>query len=67
MRSSLLVGDRVHLFVDEAARRLPDLLARLESAGVAYDSIKTVAPTIEDLFVMAVDWKHGVSGEMSPS
>ena len=45
VRSALLVGDRVHLFVDEAARRLPDLRARLESAGVAYDSIQPVAPT----------------------
>ncbi len=51
VRSALLVGDRVHLFVDDAAKRLPDLRARLDSAAVAYDSIQTVAATIEDLFV----------------
>ncbi len=54
VRSALLVGDRVHLFVDNAARRLPELRARLEAAGAAYDSIQSVAPTIEDLFVSAL-------------
>ncbi len=67
VRSALMVGDRVHLFVDEATRRLPDLRARLESAGVAYDSIQPVAPTIEDVFVMAVEWRHAVAGEAKPS
>ena len=55
VRSVLLVGDRVHLFVDEAAARVADLRARLESTGVAYDSIQPVAPAIEDLFVSAVE------------
>ncbi len=67
VRSALMVGDRVHLFVDEAARRLPDLRARLESTGVAYDSIQPVAATIEDLFVSAVEWHHAVAGETNPS
>jgi len=67
VRSALLVGDRVHLFVDEAARRLPDLRARLESAGIAYDSIQPVAPTIEDLFVSAVESEPEVAGETKPS
>jgi len=67
VRSTLMVGDRVHLFVDEATRRLPDLRARLESAGVAYDSIQPVAPTIEDLFVMAVEWQRVVAGGTNPS
>ena len=57
VRDALLVGDRVHLFVDDAARRLEDLRARLESAGVTYDSIRPVAPTIEDLFVSALEGK----------
>jgi len=55
VRSALLVGDRVHLFVDDAARRLPELRARLEAAGAAYDSIQPVAPSIEDLFVSALE------------
>ena len=31
VRSALLVGDRVHVFVDDAQAALPDLRARLES------------------------------------
>jgi ABC-2 type transport system ATP-binding protein len=67
IRSALLVGDRVHLFVDEAARRLPDLRGRLESAGVDYDDIQPVRPTIEDLFVSAVESQPQASEESKPA
>lgn len=66
VRSALLVGDRVHLFVDEASRRLPDLRGRLESAGIVYDSIQPVAPTIEDLFVSAVESEPAASAQTKP-
>jgi ABC-2 type transport system ATP-binding protein len=67
VRSALLVGDRVHLFVDEAARRLPDLRARLDSAGIIYDSIQPVAATIEDLFVSAVENEPEPAGGTEPA
>jgi ABC-2 type transport system ATP-binding protein len=67
VRSALLVGDRVHLFVDEAARRLPDLRSRLDSAGVVFDSIQPVAATIEDLFVAAVESEPESVGGTKPS
>jgi len=54
-RSVLLVGDRVHVFVDEADRRLRELRACLDAAKISYDSIEQVAPSIEDLFVSAVE------------
>jgi ABC-2 type transport system ATP-binding protein len=57
VRSALLVGDHVHLFVDEASHRIDDLRSRLDSAGISYDSIQRMAPTIEDLFVSAVEAK----------
>ncbi len=66
VRDALLVGDRVHLFVDGAARRLPDLRGRLESAGIAYDSIQPVGATIEDLFVSAVESEPETAGEAKP-
>jgi ABC-2 type transport system ATP-binding protein len=66
VRSALLVGDRVHLFVDQAARRLPDLRARLESAGFIYDSIQPVTATIEDLFVSAVESEPDATGGTKP-
>ena len=51
----LLVGDRVHVFVDVASRRLPELRARLDAAKIAYQLIEQATPSIEDLFVSAVE------------
>ena len=54
-RNTLLVGDRVHVFVDDANHRLPELRAYLDAKGVSYDSVEQVTPSIEDLFVSAVE------------
>jgi drug efflux transport system ATP-binding protein len=67
VRSALLVGDHVHLFVDDAARRLPELRGRLESAGIAYDALHQVTPSIEDLFVSAVENEPSTVREAKPS
>ena len=53
VRSVILEGDGVHLFVDRA-NRLAELRARLESAGVPCISFESTEPTIEDLFVSEV-------------
>jgi ABC-2 type transport system ATP-binding protein len=63
VRSALLVGDRVHLFVDSAARRMPEARAQLDTAGVSYDSIQQVTPSIEDLFISAVEAEPPVGRE----
>ena len=55
VRNTLLVGDRVHVFVDDAIRRMPELHVQLESNSVPFDSIEQIAPNIEDLFVSAVE------------
>jgi ABC-2 type transport system ATP-binding protein len=52
--SVVLVGDAVHLFVDEAERRIAELRARLDARQIPFDEIVRVTPTIEDLFVEAV-------------
>jgi len=57
VRSSLLVGDGVHLFVDRAEERAPQIRASLQGAGIAVDSLEPIAPSIEDLFVSAVEWR----------
>lgn len=54
VRTCVLVGDGAHLVVDDAARRIPELRAALGAAGVPFDSIHQVEPSIEDLFVAAV-------------
>jgi hypothetical protein len=40
--------------VDDAARRIPEFEARLRRAGIPFDAILKVEPSIEDLFVDAV-------------
>jgi len=52
--SSVLVGDGVHLVVDLASRRIPELERRLRSAGVSFAEISRSEPTVEDFFVAAV-------------
>ena len=52
--SVVLVGDAVHLFVDDGERRIAELGARLNGRQIAFDEIVRVTPTIEDLFVEAV-------------
>jgi len=51
--SLVLTGDGIHLVVDSAGR-IPEFEARLKNAGVAFEAIRQVTPTIEDLFVDAV-------------
>lgn len=50
----VLVGDGLHLMVDDSAKRVPELRMRIESANLPFDRIEEVAPTIEDLFVQSV-------------
>ena len=52
--SLVLTGDGVHVVVDDASRRIPEIEARLKNAGASFDAIQKVAPTIEDLFIDAV-------------
>jgi ABC-2 type transport system ATP-binding protein len=52
--SLVLTGDGVHVVVDNATKRIPEIEALLRKAGAAFDVIQKVAPTIEDLFVDAV-------------
>ena len=49
--STMLVGDGVHITVDESARRIPELRAALEAQNVPVGDITAIAPGIEDLFV----------------
>jgi ABC-2 type transport system ATP-binding protein len=55
----VLVGDGLHLVVDDAQRRTVELRVRLTDAGAPFDSIEEVTPTVEDLFVAAVEEEKG--------
>ena len=52
--SLLLVGDGVHVVVDDGDRRAAEIRERLRTAGVEFAAAVPVAPTIEDLFVASV-------------
>ncbi len=51
VRSAMLMGDSVNVVVDDAARRGPELTEALRKAGVSFDEVERIAPSIEDLFV----------------
>lgn len=50
----LLMGDRVHVRVDNAATRADELAQRLAARGLAHAPIVAVEPGIEDVFVALV-------------
>jgi ABC-2 type transport system ATP-binding protein len=52
--SVLLVGDGVHLVVDDAERCVPAIRARLGAAAIPFSEVARVTPTIEDLFVASI-------------
>ena len=49
--AALLVGGGVHVLVDDAERRIPELARALDPPVCRFDAIAQVEPTIEDLFV----------------
>jgi ABC-2 type transport system ATP-binding protein len=52
--SVLVVGDGIHLVVDDAERCVPAIRARLGAAAIPFSDVAPVAPTIEDLFVASI-------------
>lgn len=53
--SLVLVGDGVHVVVDDAGLRIPEFQQGLQEAGAPFQAIVQVTPSIEDLFVSAVE------------
>ena len=51
---AILVGDAVHLFVDDARRRIPQFESALKERHLEASEIAEASPTIEDLFVSQV-------------
>ena len=59
VNSAMLVGDGVHLLVDDAQRRIPEIKQLLTSKGIAFTSLEQIAPSVEDVFVSAVETNRG--------
>jgi ABC-2 type transport system ATP-binding protein len=51
----LLVGDGVHVHVDDAARRIPELTQAVAQAGAPVGEVATIEPSIEDVFVVLLE------------
>lgn len=51
VHSALMVGDGVHVHVDNAAQRVPEIERVLNDKALARDSLREVMPSVEDLFV----------------
>ncbi len=67
LRSSVLVGDAVHLFADSAEERIVQFRLQLDDAGVTVDSLELIPPSIEDLFVSAVESQQAAAAAESRS
>jgi ABC-2 type transport system ATP-binding protein len=52
---SMLMGDRVHVRVDAAARRGPELVAALRQRGCGEVAFEAIEPGIEDVFVALLE------------
>jgi len=55
VHSAVLVGDGVHLLVDDAAKIIPSLRARMDAERLSYQSVDAVGASVEDVFVSAVE------------
>jgi ABC-2 type transport system ATP-binding protein len=54
----LLMGDRVHVRVDDAGRRLPELRDVCTARGIADADVARIEPGIEDVFVALLGSGH---------
>jgi ABC-2 type transport system ATP-binding protein len=55
----MIVGDGLHLVVSDPQCMIPELRSRIDAAGLSCDRIEEVPPSIEDLFVAAVQGDSG--------
>ncbi len=61
VKGAILMGDSVHVVVDNAARRTGELEAAMRQGDASFDGIERISPSIEDLFVSLL------TGEEEPS
>jgi ABC-2 type transport system ATP-binding protein len=59
--SALMVGDGIHVHVDDAARRTLQLKDALDRGAVPYGEMREVTPNVEDLFVALLSPEAGAA------
>jgi ABC-2 type transport system ATP-binding protein len=58
-------GDTLHVFVDDAGRRQPEVLSALAAAGVDCQGARRSQPRMEEAFISIVRHKSGVDSRQS--
>ena len=54
VQDAAVFGNALHVMVDDATRRAPELTALLDAHGIAGATARTISPTLEDSFVYLV-------------
>jgi ABC-2 type transport system ATP-binding protein len=57
-------GTALHARVDDAARDGPQLVAALEAAGLGPAEARTIVPSLEDVFIHAIEHAEDARGEV---
>jgi ABC-2 type transport system ATP-binding protein len=57
----VLMGDGVHLVVDDASRRIPEIERVLRAAALPFTSVAEVPPAIEDVFIAEIRASTGAA------
>jgi len=55
----MVVGDGLHLVVDDAEKLIPGITEMITTAGLPFETVEEVTPTVEDLFIEAVTRTSG--------
>jgi ABC-2 type transport system ATP-binding protein len=61
VRNTVLVGDGVHLVVDDAEPAVLALRAAMEASGVPFAGMEQITASLEDVFVHAVEQSGGAA------
>lgn len=61
VHSVVLVGDGLHLLVEDAAGVIPRLRERMDAAHIQYSSVDAITASLEDVFVSAVEGDRGAA------
>ncbi len=59
-------GDRLHLFVDDAAKRQPEIVAALANASIPISQIRPSVPHLEEAFISLVTHQSSERGPKFP-
>jgi ABC-2 type transport system ATP-binding protein len=52
-------GDKLHLFVDDAARRSPQITAALDAQGIGHDDLRRIEIRMEEAFISLIRRQTG--------